>query len=441
MKPKTPPRRSAPSPVELPADSLARALLEAARLVGQVRGGATLTQGLADLWAAQCFTPAQRGAIQDHAYGTLRDFGRGDFLLMRLMDRPPPDPIHDLLLVALHRLERRPEDAHTIVDQAVEAAGQLLRGSFRGLTNGVLRNYLRRGAALVAAADADPVARYRHPQWWIDAAAKAYPQDWAALLEAGNMHPPMSLRPNRRRISSEALQRDLAAAGIETRAQPNQALLLDQPLPVSRLPGFEAGLMSVQDAGAQWVPQFLDLEPGQRVLDACAAPGGKTAHILESSEVSLTAVELDALRARRISENLERLGLDAELHVADCRALADWWDGQPFDRILADVPCSASGVARRHPDIKWLRRADDIDSFVHQQAVILNQLWRTLKAGGKMLYVTCSVFPDENATQIKRFLEHHPDARQLSIARWPHGQLLPDAGHDGFYYALLHKPL
>ena len=436
MKPRSSSPRTRPNPVP-PPDSLARAFLGAARLVGEVRTGTTLTQALADLDPDRRLTAAQRGAIQDYTYNTLRDFGRGGFMLSRLMDKPPPDQIENLLLVALHRLEQRPADAHTIVDQAVEAAGQLLRGNLRALVNGVLRNYLRRSSELTQAADHDPVARYRHPQWWIEHIRKAYPQHWEEILTAGNMHPPMALRPNLRRTTAAALHKTLGNAGIASHPQPNGALLLEQASPVSRLPGFEAGLMSVQDIGAQWVPDLLDLAPGQRVLDACAAPGGKTAHILERCDLELTAIELDPQRARRIEENLERLGLDASLRIADCSRLDDWWDGQPFDRILADVPCSASGVVRRHPDIKWLRRADDIDRFASQQARILDQLWHTLKAGGKMLYVTCSLFPEENAAQVSRFLSRQPDARQLPLVGMEDGQLRPCAEHDGFYYALL----
>ena len=355
------------------------------------------------------------------------------------MDRPPPEPIEDLLLVALHRLERRPEDAHTIVDQTVEAAGQLLRGNFRALTNGC--------CATICAAAKSSFAPPRSSRKRITVTRRGGSMpcerptrsNGESVLAAGNMHPPMALRPNRRRTDAASLQQSLREAGIDTRRQPNDALLLAQPVPVTRLPGFEAGLMSVQDVAAQWVPELLDLAPGQRVLDACAAPGGKTAHILEHSDVTLTAIELDPQRARRIDENLERLGLQASLRIADCRQLDDWWDGQPFDRILADVPCSASGVVRRHPDIKWLRRADDIARFAQQQSGILDRLWHTLKPDGKMLYVTCSVFPEENALQIRHFLQRQPDARQLPLAAWPSGQCLPCAEHDGFYYALLAK--
>ena len=215
--------------------------------------------------------------------------------------------------------------------------------------------------------------------------------------------------------------------------------MLDAPLPVALLPGYAEGRVSVQDAGAQWAAGLLDPQPGERVLDACSAPGGKTAHLLERADLALLALELDPQRARRVELNLARLGLAAELKVADCRMLADWWDGRPFDRILADVPCSASGVVRRHPDIKWLRRDTDVVHFAAQQAEILEALWHTLAPGGTMLYVTCSVFDEENAAQIARFCARHADAQRLPIQGRPDLQLLPDAEHDGFYFALLRK--
>jgi 16S rRNA (cytosine967-C5)-methyltransferase len=233
---------------------------------------------------------------------------------------------------------------------------------------------------------------------------------------------------------------ELAAAGLAARALREDAILLDQPVPVTRLPGFAAGLVSVQDYGAQQAARLLDVHDGQRVLDACAAPGGKAAHLLECAEIALTALELDAQRARRITENLQRLGLTADVRVADTRQPDRWWDGQRFDRILADVPCSASGVARRHPDSKWLRRASDVAGFAHTQARILDALWPLLAPGGKMLYCTCSLFVEENAAQITAFVARQRNARRLPTGHAePELQLLPTTTHDGFYYALLEK--
>jgi len=223
------------------------------------------------------------------------------------------------------------------------------------------------------------------------------------------------------------------------RELPNGALLLERPVAVSRVPGFAEGCVSVQDAGAQYAADYLDLDDGLRVLDACAAPGGKTAHILETADVILTALDSDAGRARRVTENLDRLGLSAKVHTADCRDLERWWNGRPFDRILADVPCSASGVVRRNPDIKWLRRSDDIARFAAQQADILEALWRVLAPGGKMLYATCSVFAEENGDQVAAFAARHPDCRRIPIGGQLDCQHLPCPEHDGFFYALLEK--
>jgi 16S rRNA (cytosine967-C5)-methyltransferase len=444
---------SAPALPALATDALAFTLLRAAEAVAAVIGGRNLDAALAAVWQQHAPLPAPRGAIQDLAYGTLRQFGRGDFLLNRLLREPFSEtgsgdkPLtRALLLVALYRLETRPDEAHTIVDQAVHAAAHIGRGQFKGLVNGVLRNRLRQAPVLLAAADADEVAHLQHPAWWIARVCATYPQTGPAILAVGNSHPPMTLRVNQRRGTVTDYLARLTAAGIEARALDDTALLLARPLPVERLPGFAQGDVSVQDWGAQQAARLLDAQPGQRVLDACAAPGGKTAHILERQDVELLALELDPRRATRISDNLARLQLTATVRTADCREVDAWWDGQPFERILADVPCSASGVARRHPDIKWLRRDQDLVGFARSQREILDALWRVLAPGGKMLYCTCSLFPQENAAQIDAFLHRHADALRLPLtgitdhlntAR--HGQLLPQAEHDGFFYALLQK--
>ena len=421
--------------LELPPDGLGFSLHHAAALVAAVRGGRNLSDALAELWAGGTdWTPAQRGAIQDLAYTCLRDYGRDEESLAGLLTRPTSEPIHSLLLVAANRLAAEPGAAHTIVDQAVKAAAVTAPG-LKGLVNGVLRNLLRQPLRPPASRE----ARYRHPAWWVERLHRAYPHDWERILEAGNQHPPMSLRVNRRRLSAETALARLEAADLSARIVPPGALRLDKPVPVQRLPGFAEGELSVQDAGAQHAAAWLDIAPGQRVLDACAAPGGKAAQILEDCDVQLLALELDPRRAGRIVENFQRLGLAGRIQVADCADVKGWWDGRPFDRILADVPCSASGVVRRHPDIKWLRRDEDISRFAAQQARILAALWQTLAPNGKMLYVTCSVFPEENQAQIAAFVARHEDARVLPIEGQPERQLLPDADHDGFYYALLQK--
>ena len=401
---------------------LSAALKAAAEAVATVLAGRTPDVLLADV------TAALRPAVLDLTFTALRDHGRGDFLLGRLLEKPLKDKaVRALLLIALARLERRPEEAHTLVDQAVTAVAK----PFKGLVNAVLRNFLRRHDELLTAADADAVACWRHPRWWLDKLRAAYPERWQDIATAGNSHPPLCLRVNARRRPTES---------FEGRQLGDDAILLDRPVPVERIAGFREGRVSIQDWGAQQAGPLLDVHNGMRVLDACAAPGGKTAHLLELANVDLTALELDPQRARRIGENLDRLGLKANVKVADASRPQDWWDGKTFDRILADVPCSASGVARRHPDIKWLRRAADVAAFAQAQAHILDALWPLLVPGGKMLYCSCSVFPEENGEQLRAFVARHPDARRLPTGSHdPELQLLPTATHDGFYYALLEK--
>lgn len=425
----------------LPVDSLAFALASAAQAIASVIGnkGRNLDAALAALQVPA----AARPAIQDLAYGALRRFGRGDFFLKSLLDKPLKEPVvHALLLAALYRLEVRPEDAHTTVDQSVIAAATLAGGRLKGLVNAVLRNFLRRQEELIAAADGNEVARWRHPQWWIDALRNAYPDVWQSVLDTGNGHPPMALRVNAMTSSNavEYLAR-VQAAGVGAQAVGELGILLDKPVGVDKLPGFFDGHASVQDLGAQRAAALLAAQPGERVLDACAAPGGKTAHMLESSgnRLNLLALDADAKRASRIQENLDRLHLTAQVKAVDCRKVSEWWDGKPFDRILADVPCSASGVVRRHPDAKWLRRPEDVDSFAATQSEILEALWPVLAPNGTMLYCTCSVFPAENSQQVARFLARHGDAERISLEQQPELQLLPTAEHDGFYYALLRK--
>ena len=414
----------------LPTDSLAFALLAAARIDAAVFAGQSLADGLLGRVDA-----VARPAVQDLVYGSLRQYGHGDFLLARLLTRPLDAPeVHALLLVALYRLETRPDAAHTVVDQAVAAAGELVNGRFRGLVNGVLRNFLRQRSELLAALEADAVAASRHPDWWLRRLQAAYPADWPAIVAAGNGPPPMALRVNVRRSSCDDYLARLAAAGIAAQPFAEAGLMLARPLPVERLPGFADGLVSVQDPGAQRAAALLDPAPGSRVLDACAAPGGKTAHLLERTDLDLLALDLKPARCRRIADNLARLGLSARIASADCARLDSWWDGRPFDAVLADVPCTASGVVRRNPDAKWLRRETDIAGFAATQARILDALWRVLRPGGKLLYATCSVFPEENGGQTGKFLAAHPDAH-----RDHEEQILPSADHDGFYYCRLEK--
>lgn len=429
------PVRSAPEPAP---DSLARALLLASAAVAAVQAGRSLTEVLAQ--QAKGELGPTRAQAQDLAYGALRRYGWGEAVLAVLLQKPLPEPqLQSLLLCALYRLESRPEQSHTVVDQAVAAAATLAKGNFRGVINGVLRSYLRQRPELLARAAGKPSGAWWHPDWWLSRLRRAYPRDWEAIATAGNGQPPMTLRVNLARGSREEYQARLDAAGIAAAPLGSAALLLQKPVPVDALPGFFDGFVSVQDWGAQRAAELLDARAGQRVLDACAAPGGKTAHILERAGGDLLALDVDGLRCRRVEENLSRLGLRAVVRAADARCPDDWWDGRPFDRILADVPCSASGVVRRHPDSKWLRRETDIAQFARVQRQILEVLWPTLAVGGRLLYATCSVFPEENSQQVSAFLARHGDARRIGIDGADELQLLPGSEHDGFYYALLEK--
>ena len=405
-------------------------------------------------------TPQQRGAAADLSYGTLRFYGEINAYLQALLEKPlSSEIITNLLQVAIYQLLHDKAEPFTVVNQAVTAASYAKPRWAKGLVNGGLRNFLRQKEALKSKVEANESALYSYPQWWIDRLKAQYPRGWQGILETGNQHPPMTLRANRQQMSTENYLQLLARQAIEATHLGGDAVMLKQPVPVEKIPGFADGAVSVQDYGAQLAAILLDLNPsfdqGQeppvskpitmRVLDACAAPGGKTGHILELTNVDLTALDNDQLRLDRVASNLKRLKLSADLQLGDA---ATWQSDQPFERILADVPCSASGIVRRHVDIKWLRREADIVSFTQQQAAILANLWRLLQKGGKLLYVTCSIFNEENQQQIDAFLQKNVDATQLPLSltndlnkntQIEHGQLIPNQFHDGFFYALLQK--
>ncbi len=425
-------------------DTLAAQLRAAALAVGSVRSGTALPKALAQA-SRNIPSPGARGAIQDIAYRTMRRRGSADALLARLVERQPADPIRELLVCALALLtDAQPAyTEHALVDQAVEAAPMRARG----LVNAVLRRCQRERASLDAVLRTDPVAHYNYPRWWIDEVRRSCPSTWEAVLEVGNRPGPMTLRVNRRRSDRATVLAALADAGLVAHALDHigdawptpDAVRLDTPRPVRDLPGFAQGWWSVQDAGAQLAAPLLDVHDGMRVLDACAAPGGKTCHVLERADCEMLALDSDAARLDRINENLERLGLSAQVRSGDAARVDDWWDGRPFDRVLADVPCTASGIVRRHADIRWLRRRGDIDQLATTAARILDALWRVLRPDGTMLFATCSVFVQEGEAQVQRFLARHPDAIRLDAP----GQLLPTDSnaldHDGFFYARVAK--
>lgn len=387
------------------------------------------------------------------SYGTLRYEPRLAWFADRLLRQPLPASardVHALLLVGLYQLDLLGTPPHMAVSTTVEACRHLRQNWACALVNGMLRNFERNQPALRAEAEASPVARFAHPPWMITAARKDYPDDWQALLEANNARAPMTLRVNLRATSREPYLQRLAAAGIPAAAtvHSRSGVTLAAPLAVSNLPGFDAGQVSVQDEAAQLAAPLLDPLPGQRVLDACAAPGGKTAHLLEAfpQVAELLAVDADESRLVRLRSTLARLGLNARVRKGSALEPQSWWDGRDFERILLDAPCSATGVIRRHPDIKALRRPSDIQALASMQRRMLEALWPLLARGGKLLYSTCSVFPEENHLTVQEFLAATPDATGAGItADWgraaPVGrQILPGEDNmDGFFYALLVK--
>ena len=433
--------------------------LIAADAVHQVFSGRNLTLALpAALSLFPNATPQQKGAAADLSYGTLRFYGEIDAYLTQLMEKPLTDErIHALLLVAVFQLLHDKADSFTVVNQAVHAVSQLKRPApkawAKGLVNGILRNFLRQKDQLAKQLSVSEVATYSYPQWWINKLKIQYPDHWQSILQTGNQHPPMTLRVNILKITMQDYLQLLARQDIEATQTGAQAVILTKPQPVEKIPGFLDGIVSVQDYGAQLAAPLLDLQQSIIVLDACCAPGGKTGHILELSDVAMTSLDSDKTRLQRVQSNLDRLDLQANLLVGDASSTS-WWNGEPFDRILADVPCTASGIVRRHVDIKWLRREADVASFVAQQAKILPSLWQMLAKGGKLLYVTCSVFYEENQGQVDKFLQNNSDAIQLPFQLLAdelmvtqlqpnvthiNGQLIPSIAHDGFFYALLQK--
>ncbi|MCC7225962.1 MAG: 16S rRNA (cytosine(967)-C(5))-methyltransferase RsmB [Burkholderiaceae bacterium] len=433
--------------------ALSHTLLAAANALGEVESGRSLTDALARL------RPDVRPGAQALAFYAMRHWGRASALRALLVERAPSHPVLlgllglslCLLDVALQDEPHDPDapsyTPHTLVDQSVSAAqSDRSLTPFKGLVNAVLRRFQRERAALLARLASDDAARYNHPAWWVAALRRDYPGQWEQLLEVDNAHPPLTLRVNTRRATRSQVTQAFADAGIYCADAGESGLVVLDPRPIASLPGYDLGWWSVQDAGAQLAAPLLDPKPGMRVLDACAAPGGKTAHLLELADVELTALDVDAQRLDRVGQNLARLGLmrkEVRLVVADAARPHAWWDGRGFDAVLADVPCTASGIVRRHPDIRWLRKPSDVGHTVRLQRQILDALWSVVAPGGKLLLVTCSIFPEEGEMQAKWFLSRHHEAVRLTAP----GQLLPcasgpldPAGHDGFFYALFSRP-
>ena len=427
-----------------------RQLLATATVIQAVRGGASGTAAIEDI-------PMDvRPGVQALAFHVWRNLGRAEALRKQLAAKQPPPAADALLCVALALAwsdTEAPYDVFTLVNQTVEAAKRSAPAKAQAnFINACLRRFLREREYLVTRTDKDGVAIWNHPAWWIERVRRERPESWQAILLAANAHAPMTLRVNARKTTALAYLQTLQNAGIAARLNGANAIILDKPLSVQRIPGFEAGVVSVQDAAAQMAGPLLlgTLQPGHplRILDACAAPGGKTGHLLELADSDVTALEIDPGRGVRITQNLGRLGLTARVLTADALAPQVWWDGIPFDAILLDAPCTASGIVRRHPDIRWLRREADIEQLAALQRKMLQTLWPLVRPGGKLLYCTCSIFLAEGDGQVQTFLAHNTDADLLPSP----GHLLPgnkaNAGdvqdnhatdHDGFYYALIQK--
>lgn len=465
---------------------LSRELACAARAIGALVTGRALSAALDEAIAAESAASsgassgveplphASQAAIRDLAWRSCRQLGLVRELARALNARTPAPATAALQWVALAQLVESVRADAILIDQAVRAAHDLPGGSaVAGFLNATLRRFAREREARLAAARRKPEARWNHPDWWIERLRQAYPQRWEAILEAGNGSAPMTLRINRLRIRVDDYLASLRAAGIDARRIGEQAIALDTPMPVDRLPGWRDGVLSVQDAAAQLAAPLLAARDGERTLDACAAPGGKTTHLLELADTELTALDIDEVRLRAVRENLERAGfaqpadgfpdsgrphagsvarpsVAPRLIAGDACRPADWWDGRPFDRILLDAPCTASGIVRRHPDVRWLRRRSDLATLPQRQSELLGALWPVLRPGGKLLYATCSVFPEEGESVITRFLKRCPDATRVPL-QWsfdgivaePVSMLLPVAtpkrDHDGFFFALLEK--
>ncbi len=463
---------------------LSEILQAAGWVVQRLLAGYRLPESIAEATQRHGLQRRSRAALQDLAFETTRRLGWAQALASLLNNKRPDAQLYALQLVALVQLESalaaEPPARHpaVVVDQAVLAARSINNQPGQGaFLNATLRRFQRERDTLNQALSSDVSAQHNLPAWWLKQLQLDHPADWPAILSAQSQAAPLTLRVNRRRASREQLLQAFRQQGLAAHPIGLDGIALARSLDVTTLNGFAEGWFSVQDAGAQLAAYLLDVQPGQHVLDACAAPGGKTAHLLERhDDVDMLALDSDANRLARVHENLARLGLQAQTLVADAGTPGQWWDGRPFERILLDAPCTASGIVRRHPDIPWLRKRGDIATLVDQQWRLLNGLWPLLRAGGKLLYATCSVFPAEGAQVVKGFVHRNPDASVLTLNwNWATGmnsptseskpgelvtvravdallQFLPtrasltaiqDAAlvrdHDGFFYALLHK--
>lgn len=424
-------------PHELKGANLSQILTCSAEVLSALAQGITLTESFISL-------PKElRSPVQSFTFTTLRHKARLLHVIYQFINREPDLEVENLLLVSASVLlpdSPNQYPAHTIVNEAVKAATQSIKTQFaKGMVNAVMRRCIE-NPALFSGPVSEDIGYFQG--WWIKRLQKAHPRDWLKILEVNLEEAGFYLRVNTSQITKEDYHVLLQEQGIDTVAIPQdyvlwapQAIRLAHSIPVQKLPGFEAGYFSVQDLGAQFAAHLLQLTPDQRILDACSAPGGKTTHLLELGQTNLNSLEVDAGRLLRVQENLDRLKLSSHLIHGDVCEPQSWWDGEAFDVILADVPCSASGIIRRHPDILELRRDEDFQELAITQKKILSNLWQVLKPGGILLYVTCSIFPEEGENQCQWLMKNYTDAKRLDCL----GQLLPNQWHDGFFYGLFKK--
>lgn len=393
-----------------------------------------------------------KAAIQSIVFFTTRKRALIDWIIKELVQKKPSEEVLSIMEISLGLLNNPRENAFTVVNQAVQLTKESpTTSNAANFVNAVLRRYLREKEQLLKRATAEEEVKFNAPNWWIEKYKAVFGKKTEKIFALQSIQPPMTLRVNRRKTTPTEMLVELSGNEINAKPVGRDGLILCSPLPVEQIPGFSEGKLSVQDAGSQLAAQLLDAKDGMRVLDACAAPGGKTAHILELADVDMLAIEIDPERAKSIQENLDRLGLKAEIKVADAGKTSLWWDGQKFDRILLDAPCTASGIVRRHPDIPWLRRPEDIKSLAQTQQFLIEKLWPLLAKGGKMLYSVCSVFDEEGPRQIQRFIERTDGCKLIPIGKdgeiflrlWPEQTDQKDvfwpSVHDGFFYALIEK--
>lgn len=429
-------------------NSLRVGLTDAAQVLSLILGGQSIDSAL----VSSNLSSERKRVAQGLVFETYRNIALAEALCKILTAKPPKPLIKALILVALVQLQTKRREEFTIVNEAVQAAKKLDENpKVSGFINAVLRRFCRERQSLIKRCSSQESVRCNAPSWWIKRYREVLGEKADSVFKVQHQHPPLSLRINKLKTTAESYLKVLQENGIKASPIGANGVVLDTPIPVEKIPGFFEGMVSVQDAGSQLAADILDAKEGMRVLDACAAPGGKTGHIAEKAPVEILALEIDSTRAEKIKENMERLSLKCEVKVADAADVKHWWDGEPFDRILLDAPCTASGIVRRQPDIPWSRQPADIEKLAKMQKRLLERLWPLVKKGGRLLYAVCSVFPQEGENQIARFLEGFPDATLVPFERAPSGQLrlipteLRDADgkilevHDGFFYALLEK--